>query len=146
MPFAPGPPPTFSGRDGQQWCIDLTLGVVRAIKTISGLDLIDAMLNGIMLGDVLGAEPGDMAAALWECIAADADRRGVTRDQFVDNADANTLWTGRLALIEAAGRIFPASTIGYWIQSDGIQAVADFYTAAVTAAVAARAKLQTAKE
>ena len=91
--------PEFNDRNGRTWRLALSIGKLRAIKAVAGVDL-GALEDGKVLLQ-LGADYEALAQTLWILCEGQAASRRVEPEEFAELLDGDTIDAAIAALIEA---------------------------------------------
>lgn len=102
--------PTFTDKAGRGWAVDLTVGHLPRLREL-GFELGKILAQPDKLGDLLVADPEKLVAAVWLLAEEQADKAGVTPEQFAAGFDGPALERAVEALIGAAVDFFPRSRV-----------------------------------
>jgi hypothetical protein len=72
----------FRDNNGRDWCIEINVASVKRTKALMGVDLyglVDARFEGL---DKLLGNPCDLVDVLYCLVKAEADKRGITDEDF----------------------------------------------------------------
>jgi hypothetical protein len=93
-------PPTFQDSEKRTWTINLVLDTCDAVQEATGLDLIPKNCDASGVLSLL-LDDRQLADVLWVCIEEQAPKKNVDRKAFRKALDADALYTGWEALVEA---------------------------------------------
>lgn len=132
---SPTSPPTFQDSQQRTWTLNLTLGLVDQVQEATQVDLLAE-------GDQAPVIPllfdrRKLGGVLWACISRQAESNGVSRAEFIDSLDSDSLTAGWGALFNAILFFTP-------IQGrPAVQAQFDAQMAALEQSIAAMAEVAT---
>lgn len=89
----------FQDSTGFEWDLRLNRGVLPDLKR-AGIDLDRATKEADWLGEILFGDVNVLAEGLWILLAEQAQRAGITRDQFDRRLDVETFDRGGQALLD----------------------------------------------
>lgn len=89
----------FADAAGREWPLNITFGMAGELKSDANFDL--GAPNNETFGRVLYSDPFGLVKVLWVIIRRDAEKLGVTNDQFLEAMDGETLDLACDALMEA---------------------------------------------
>lgn len=93
-------PPTFADSDGRVWTIKLSLGLIDRVQSATQIDLAPEDNNVSPITQLI-FQSRLLGQVLWECCRPAAESAGVSREEFVDRLDPESLAAGWGALQEA---------------------------------------------
>lgn len=95
----------FTDATGREWAVGLTVGLLRPLRGIGfGLD----ELKGTAVGTLAYAEPEKLVELAWLLCEPQADKAGVTPEQFGAAFDGDALDNFADAFMEAVLSFFPS--------------------------------------
>lgn len=95
----------FTDANGRDWQVTLTVGLLRPLRELGfGLD----ELKGTTVGGLAFAEPEKLVEVAWLLCEAQADKAGVTPEQFGAGFDGDTLDRFADAFMGAVLLFFPS--------------------------------------
>lgn len=89
---------TFKDRHGNEWEIDASLGAFERVRDLAGVDLTDMASTGKCLEQM--ADPFVLGGVLWVLCQRQAEKRGMTPEQFRDCFNGDTVHEATEALID----------------------------------------------
>jgi len=89
----------FKDVEGRAWNLDLTIGDVKRVRSLTGVDLLDAR-EGKILSE-LANDPCVTVDILYAIVKPEADSRGMTDEQFGQSLDGDSLRQAVDALVAA---------------------------------------------
>ena len=98
----------FNDSKGNPWLIDITVSALRRIKALADMDLGD--FTAIVSGDLLkrlAADPVLLADVLYAALMPEAEKRGMTKDDFCDLIRGDAIEDATRALLESLADFFP---------------------------------------
>ena len=95
----------FKDNNGKEWCLSLTVGSVRRVRDIAGVDLLDSSENGGLIK--IATDPIALTDAIYAACKPDADAAGVSQDQFCDAMFGDCIEQATAAMIEAVTDFIP---------------------------------------
>lgn len=115
-------PPVFQDAKKNSWTINLTIGLLNRVLENNQVDLAPDNNDA---SPILGLlfQRNKLCDVAWTCCKAQADEKGVTRDDFLDAIDGNVIMKCWEALVDA---------IAFFIQSRS-QKLAEAFLEAVEA-------------
>lgn len=90
---------SFSDLKGRKWDVHLTLGIARKLKSQLGIDLLKPEDNQAELIDVL-SNHFTLIEAVWIAIESDALAKSVSKEEFENDMDGETLDRAVTAFME----------------------------------------------
>lgn len=90
---------TFKDTEGRSWDLSLTIGDVKRVKNLVGVDLLDAR-QGQLLSD-LASDPVATVDVLYAIVKPEADARNVSDEQFGAALDGESVRKAIDAFVEA---------------------------------------------
>lgn len=111
---------SFTDGDGREWKLRLTVGLVEDIQKETGVELGDES-NADWLALLFGKRR-KLVEVLWLLCEAQADKAGVTPEQFGHLFDGATLDAAGTALAAAVADFFPRSRISQALR-ENLQAI-----------------------
>lgn len=91
-------PAVFVDTEGKRWTIALTIGTVRDVKATIGVDLLDIKGNALQN---LYSNPLDLADCLYILCRAEADRAGISDEDFGRRLGGDAMDQAAAALVQA---------------------------------------------
>lgn len=80
---------TFKDADGNKWVLRITIGSNRRVMDAIALDLNDTSDDGGLFKALASADL--LGQLLWHLIAVQAEKNGITEDQFADALDGDVI-------------------------------------------------------
>jgi hypothetical protein len=99
---------TFKDREGKDWLVEITRGHLKPLKELFGLDLQEAI--GKEKDNPLAAVFADTEKSgnlIWFLCRAEAERSGITEDQFAYRFNGQAIEDATAAIWEAVIDFFP---------------------------------------
>lgn len=97
----------FKDTEGRDWTIAVTMGSVRRVKDLAGVNLAH-----ITEGDTLqrlASDPEMLCRTIWAMVHPQAESRGVSEDAFFDSMGGDSIEAATVALLEDLPDFFPKS-------------------------------------
>lgn len=98
--------PTFCDDHGDQWLLKVTIGGVDRCRDIAGVDLL-TIVGGEGFGEFIG-DPVRAAKAVYAVVRPEANRRGVSEEQFLERLSGDAMDAARNALLDGIVDFFPS--------------------------------------
>lgn len=108
---------TFKDKNGGEWNLSLTVGLLGRIRERTQVDIGKAMRSNDGLAEVLFAEPETLVRILWIVCEQQAEKREASPEQFADLFDGPTIEGATEALLGAVADFFPRSKISKLIKA-----------------------------
>lgn len=109
---------TFKDNAGHEWRVKLTVGTLGDLKRDAGIDLSAAMREPKGLADLLFTDPSTLVAGLWVLCRDQAEKAGVSADEYPRRFDGETLETATEALLDETAGFFPRSQVAKAIRAN----------------------------
>ncbi len=97
---------TFTDNTGKSWAVTIDVTALKRIKTLAGVDLLDA-INGSELLRRLTADPCLLVDVVFSAVKPEADRVGVTDEVFGQAMCGQAISDATDALIEGLVEFLP---------------------------------------
>lgn len=110
--------PKWTGSDGREWSIRLTVGSLGDVREKSGVDLGAALRSERDLADLIFGDPSALVRMLWVLIEDQAEGTGVGPIEFAHGFDGPALEAATEALLAAVADFFPRSKVGRAIREN----------------------------
>lgn len=97
----------FTDNDGRQWVISITIGSLKRVRALAGIDLMGIVdpRSGVL--ERLAADPCVLGDAIFAAIKPAADELEVTGEEFAEALAGDALAAATEAFIEAVVDFFP---------------------------------------
>jgi hypothetical protein len=102
---------TFRDMKGRLWEAHLTIGMVKRIKAMTGVDLYEAKDNKFTFAEKVLGDPITAVDVLFVILKDQADKIGVTDEEFGRSLGGDSLGAALTALWEAIIDFFPDPTV-----------------------------------
>lgn len=102
----------FTDKTGDEWVIDLNVGLIEDIKDSTGVDF-DLLLNEPeKLATILFTEPKKLVEVLYVCCMEQCEKRNVQPKSFGYRFDRESIDKAANALIESIVTFYPRAAAG----------------------------------
>lgn len=98
---------TFCDTDGRTWAVEINVDAIRRVRGALGIDLLTVLDNGGELLARLHDDPVTLVDVLYVVCRPEADRRGVTDEEFGRSMSGDALLQGSEALMQGLVDFFP---------------------------------------
>lgn len=95
----------FKDENGQPWKIAINIGTVKAVRALTGVDLVD-IKDGTLFNE-LGTDPVKLGDVLWVLCMDEAKERGVDELAFAKALAGDALAAASDAMLEELIDFFP---------------------------------------
>jgi hypothetical protein len=96
---------TFTDALGRSWTIEITVSTLKRIRSIAGIDLMEAIGGNLL--DRLVTDPILLGDVLYAAIKPQADERKISDDDFGRSLSGDAIDTATTALLEEFVSFFP---------------------------------------
>lgn len=97
----------FKDRQGKQWEISITVGTIKRVKDILGINLLDAVSTDLL--DTIRTDPVFLCDLLYAICKPQADRDGVTDIDFGEGLAGDSIADATDAFLSELVDFFPQS-------------------------------------
>lgn len=108
----------WTGCDGREWSIRLTVGSLGDVREKAGVDLGAALRSEAGLADLIFGDPAALVRMLWVLIEDQARGTDVGPVEFAHGFDGPALEAATEALLTAVADFFPRSKVGRAIREN----------------------------
>jgi len=96
----------FKDNKGRPWTIDITVGTIKRVKDLLGINLIDAVSSDLL--EKLKSDPVLLCDILYAICKPEADKQGITDIEFGEGLAGDAIEHATEALIEDLVNFFPS--------------------------------------
>lgn len=111
--------PTFKDSTNREWLIKLNVDLIEKVRIFNGVDLVDitaASMKRLRVDEVL------LVRTLWQLCEPQADKAGVTPEQFGESLFGDALDRGFEAVRGAVDDFFPSTKRDLWRRMMAVEA------------------------
>lgn len=113
----PTPAPTFRDAAGRTWTLRLNVLSAMRVKTATGVDFLSIARDPAALAN-FAAGPEQVIKAAWALIQPDAEKLGVTEEQFLSSLDGDACDSLAEAMFAALTTFMPAKARGIFQKAE----------------------------
>ena len=95
----------FVDTTGKTWTISINVGTIKRVRDLADVDLLDLKDGNVF--ERLSSDPVMLCDTLWELCANQADKDGVTKDQFFDSMAGDVIDSATMAMLDELVAFFP---------------------------------------
>ena len=108
---------TFTDRDGRSWDLSLNVGLLARVRQTTGIELAKALKSEQALAEAIFAEPEKLVEVLYVICEAQAQKAGISPEQFGYGFDGEALERATQAMLESIADFFPRSALARAVKS-----------------------------
>lgn len=101
---------SFKDKEGIEWNLEITVGTVKRVRTLVGVDLMEAV-NGKLV-EQMASDPIILVDVIYAVAKPQADERGITDEVFGASMGGDCIGDATTAFLEALVDFFPAPRRG----------------------------------
>lgn len=102
---------TFVDNKGRAWTVSVTTLAAKRVRQVLGVDLMDVIDASKGLLEALHRDPVSIADVVYAVCQPQAERLGVSQDEFLDAIGGDAILHARDALLDGLADFFPAPPV-----------------------------------